>query len=135
CLPERSARRSATVTNSVPLAMRASRINSFDANFPVPTSRRDANSRSAIFSFEGLSATEKDNRIGEHTRMPASGEHRLPACRRRELADDFQDHAITAASELQKLFGRLPKKGRLAACAPQKRNVPSIIFDLYELRS
>ena len=65
CLPERSARRSATVTSSVPLAMSASRINSFEANFPVPTSRRDANSRSAIFSFEGLSAIGK--RISEFT--------------------------------------------------------------------
>jgi hypothetical protein len=27
-----------------------------DANFPVPTIRREVNSRSAIFSFEGLSA-------------------------------------------------------------------------------
>ena len=56
CLPERSARRSATVTSSVPLAISASRISSFDANFPVPTIRRDVNSRSAIFSLEGLSA-------------------------------------------------------------------------------
>src|SRR5262249_8249202 len=69
CLPERSARRRATVTSSVPLAMSASRINSFDANFPVPTSRRDANSRSAILSFEGLSAMGKDKRIHEHARM------------------------------------------------------------------
>src|SRR5438045_4803942 len=69
CLPERSARRSATVTSSVPLAVSASRINSFDANFPVPTSRRDANSRSAIFSFEGLSAMEKDKRIHGQARM------------------------------------------------------------------
>src|SRR5258707_10214690 len=56
CLPERSARRNATVTISVPLATSASRINSLDANFPVPTSNRDANSRSAIFNLEGLSA-------------------------------------------------------------------------------
>jgi hypothetical protein len=35
----------------------------------VPTSRRDANSRSAIFSFEGLSAMGKNNRIHEHARM------------------------------------------------------------------
>ncbi len=59
CLPERSARRSATVTSSVPLAIRASRINSFDANLPVPTIKRDVNSRSAIFSLEGLSAIGK----------------------------------------------------------------------------
>src|SRR6266567_6449934 len=56
CLAERSARRSATVTSSVPLLISASRISSLDANFPVPTSRREVNSRSAIFSFEGLSA-------------------------------------------------------------------------------
>ena len=55
CLPERSARRNATVTISVPLATSASRINSFEANLPVPTSSRDANSRSAIFNLEGLS--------------------------------------------------------------------------------
>ncbi len=45
--------------------MSASRINSFDANFPVPTSSRDVNSRSAIFSFEGLSAIV--SRINEFT--------------------------------------------------------------------
>ena len=55
CLPERSARRSATVTISVPLAMSASRIASFEENFPVPTSNREVNSRSAIFNLEGLS--------------------------------------------------------------------------------
>src|SRR5262249_5432320 len=47
----------------VRLAISASRINSLDANFPVPTSRRDVNSRSAIFSLEGLSAITK--RISE----------------------------------------------------------------------
>ncbi len=55
CLPERSARRKATVTISVPLAISASRISSFEANFPVPTTKREVNSRSAIFSLEGLS--------------------------------------------------------------------------------
>src|SRR4029077_268645 len=40
---------------SVPLATSASRINSLEANFPVPTSNRHVNSRSAIFSLEGLS--------------------------------------------------------------------------------
>src|SRR5206468_5930324 len=59
CLPETSARRSATVTSSVPLAISASRISSFDANFPVPTIRREVNSRSAIFNLEGLSAIFK----------------------------------------------------------------------------
>ena len=59
CLPERSARRNATVTSSVPLAISASRISSFDANFPVPTISREVNSRSAIFSLEGLSAISK----------------------------------------------------------------------------
>jgi hypothetical protein len=54
-LPERSARRNATVTISVPLATSASRIASFEENFPVPTSNREVNSRSAIFSLEGLS--------------------------------------------------------------------------------
>src|SRR4029077_21173927 len=73
CLPERSARRSATVTNSVPLAISASRINSFEANFPVPTSRRDVNSGSAIFSFEGLSAMGNDNRSHGHARMSSAG--------------------------------------------------------------
>jgi hypothetical protein len=59
-LPEISARLSATVTSSVPLAMSASRINSFDANLPVPTSKREVNSRSAIFSFEGLSDIDRE---------------------------------------------------------------------------
>src|SRR6476619_3830484 len=54
--PERSTRRKTTVTNSVPLASRASRISSLEANFPVPTNRREVNSRSAILSFDGLSA-------------------------------------------------------------------------------
>jgi hypothetical protein len=40
--------------------MSASRISSFDANFPVPTSKREVNSRSAIFSFEGLSDIDKE---------------------------------------------------------------------------
>src|SRR4051812_12861033 len=61
CLPEMSARRNATVTISAPLAVNASRINSFDANFPVPTSNREVNSRSAIFSLEGLSAIVWNN--------------------------------------------------------------------------
>src|SRR4029453_3427285 len=54
-------------------AMSASRINSFDANFPVPTRRRDANSRSAIFSFEGLSAMGKNSRIHGYARMSSAG--------------------------------------------------------------
>src|SRR5205807_6927026 len=54
-LPERSAQRKATVTISVPLAMSASRMSSFEANLPVPMSNREVNSRSAIFSLEGLS--------------------------------------------------------------------------------
>ena len=53
--PERSARRSATVTSSVLLASSASRINSLEANLPVPTSSREVNSRSAILSFDRLS--------------------------------------------------------------------------------
>ena len=69
------------MTNSVPLAMSASRINSFDANFPVPTSRRDANSRSAIFNFEGLSAMGKNNRIQPHARMSFLGQSRKAGVR------------------------------------------------------
>ena len=38
--PERSTRRRATVTSSVPLAASASRIDSGEENFPVPTRRR-----------------------------------------------------------------------------------------------
>ena len=60
CFPERSARRSATVTISVPLATSASRINSFEANLPVPTSNREVNSRSAMRSLEGLSAMDSN---------------------------------------------------------------------------
>jgi hypothetical protein len=71
-LPEKSARRSATVTISVPLALNASRISSFEANFPVPTSKRDVNSRSAIFSLEGLSAIAQHKRIHKRARMPQS---------------------------------------------------------------
>jgi hypothetical protein len=32
-----------------------------DANFPVPTINREVNSRSAIFSLEGLSAIAENN--------------------------------------------------------------------------
>src|SRR5438094_9936040 len=67
--PERSARRNATVTNSVPLATSASRISSFDANFPVPTINREVNSRSAIFSLEGLSAIAKHKRLVPQSEM------------------------------------------------------------------
>ena len=49
-MPERSARRNATVTIWVPDAARASRIVSFDENFPVPVNRRDVNSRPAMTS-------------------------------------------------------------------------------------
>ena len=49
CFPLRSARRKATVTISVPLAARASRMTSLEENFPVPTRRREENSRPAIF--------------------------------------------------------------------------------------
>src|SRR5947207_3316762 len=53
--PEMSARRNATVTISVPLAMSASRINLFEPNLPVPTRSREVNSRPAIFNLDGLS--------------------------------------------------------------------------------
>ena len=46
--PLRSARRSATVTISVPLAASASRIDSGDGNLPVPRSSRDRKARPAI---------------------------------------------------------------------------------------
>ena len=42
----------------------------------------------------------------------SSGEHRLPACNRWQLADE------------QRLFGRLPKKDRQVACAPQSLHLP-----------
>ena len=48
--PLRSARRSATVTISAPLAASASRIASGDENFPVPRMRRELNRRPAITS-------------------------------------------------------------------------------------
>ncbi len=48
CFPLKSTRRNATVTISVPLAASASRIASGDENFPVPSIRREPNSRPAI---------------------------------------------------------------------------------------
>jgi len=48
--PDKSARRNATVTISVPAACNASRITPYEENFPVPTIRRDENVRSAIFN-------------------------------------------------------------------------------------
>ena len=53
--PLKSARRRATVTISAPLASNAPRINSGDANFPVPNIKREENSRSAI--VKGKTAT------------------------------------------------------------------------------
>src|SRR2546429_2966709 len=50
----RSTRRNATVTISVPLAASASRIASPLENFPVPTMRRDPNTRPAIVSLSSI---------------------------------------------------------------------------------
>ena len=60
---------------------------------------------------------------------PDSEEHRLPACYRRELADDVWPRNKTSQWGCKEFFGRLPKKDRfstanpsfggLAACAPQ----------------
>src|SRR3954468_16456589 len=49
-LPERSARRSATVTISVPLASSAAAIAWFDENLPVPSSSRERKARPAMMS-------------------------------------------------------------------------------------
>src|SRR5206468_587157 len=89
----------------------------FEANFPVPTSRREVNSRSAIFSLEGLSA------IGENINEVTQ------TCERRSLGS-------TGCQPVA--FGRWPNafsnantqnrarcsrqaaaNDRLAACAPQ----------------
>src|SRR5207302_3358972 len=66
--PEISARRSATVTISVPLAMSESRISSFEPNLPVPTSNREVNSRSAIFNLDGLS--DIGSNVSQHRARP-----------------------------------------------------------------
>src|SRR5437763_6626871 len=66
--PEISARRNATVTISVPLATRASRISSFEPNLPVPTRSREVNSRSAIFNLDGLS--DIGSNLSQHRTRP-----------------------------------------------------------------
>jgi hypothetical protein len=49
-LPDKSARRRATVTNSAPLASKASRMASGDENLPVPKMRRERKMRPAMTS-------------------------------------------------------------------------------------
>src|SRR2546423_11825400 len=46
-------------------------------------------------------------------------EHRLPACCRRQLADDFHYMATILAVDFQIAFRQAAEKDRLAACAPQ----------------
>jgi hypothetical protein len=48
-----------------------------------------------------------------------SGERRLLACGRRQLADDTRALQRTPASNVQRAFRQAAEKDRLAACAPQ----------------
>src|SRR5262245_60014670 len=120
CLPERSARRSATVTSSAPLAMSASRINSFDANFPVPTSKRDANSRSAILSFEGLSAMPKSNQIHEHARICICGERGHVANTEAIATDKGGKHVVP---DCDKQSGRMPDSASKMLALPERKRM------------
>src|SRR5205814_1791381 len=110
CLPERSARRNATVTISVPLASIASRIASFEENLPVPTSSRDENSRSAIFSLDGLSDMAQTYARSHHLRMdlyPHGDCANLAACTALSCRSKPSDPAI----------GRLVQARSLGFCA------------------
>src|SRR5438034_11536112 len=67
CLPLRSARRSATVTISAPLASSASRIFSGEENFPVPRIRREPNSCPAMVNgrfTKGIAREHRSSRAG-----------------------------------------------------------------------
>ena len=48
-----------------------------------------------------------------------SGEHRLPAYRRRQLADDSQRFTRTLLPNVQRAFRQAAAKNRLGGCAPQ----------------
>ena len=50
--PLKSARRRATVTICVPLAVKASRIDSLEGNFPVPRNRREWKERPAMVRID-----------------------------------------------------------------------------------
>ncbi len=59
--------------------------------------------------------------VGEHWARNAlrSGEHRLPACSRRQLADDsLATSKETSAANVRRPFRQADEKDRLAACAP-----------------
>jgi len=64
--------------------------------------------------------------------MSISGEHRLAACCRRELADGSL--LRTTISVIERSKSKAAEKDRLAACAPRKQNA-RLIFRLYETPS
>src|SRR3989442_15265654 len=67
CLPLKSARRSATVPISAPLASSASRIFSGEENFPVPRIRREPNSCPAMVNgrfTKGIAREHRSSRAG-----------------------------------------------------------------------
>src|SRR5438094_4704482 len=75
-------------------------------------------------SFRPASSPRPNSRqkgSASQRRITISGEHRLPACCRRQLADDALSLCKNAWDRTrEEFFGRLPKD-KLAACAPQSR--------------
>src|SRR5580765_281518 len=81
CWPLKSARRRATVTISAPLASSDCRINSGEANLPVPRISRERKLRPAMIN--GCSASDINGKIGGwlvgfEGRVPALHNHALP---------------------------------------------------------
>src|SRR5438552_3761496 len=117
------------ITVAVPIAMSAYRTGSLDAYLPVPTSRRDVNSRSAIFNFEGLSAIAKKINEFVQTRECRSGEHRaaslsfLAACRKA-----FGAFVAGEFSRDVEVVGKLPTTTGWQPCAPQKTDACDLVL-------
>ena len=66
--------------------------------------------------------------------MSISGEHRLLACCRRQLADDSEASQELLVLIIEELFGRLPKRTGWQPVLPRNKRL-SVIFGLYEPRS
>src|SRR5256886_8042847 len=111
CLPLRSARRSATVTISAPLASSASRIFSGEENFPVPRIKREPNSCPAMVNgrfTKGIATQHRSSRAGcRECRSRREGPH-VAVARIRDggtpfppaLTDSAVDHQMPVADDL-----------------------------------
>src|SRR5215510_11543383 len=75
CLLDRSTRRRATVTISVPEAARASRVSSLEAYLPVPTMMRERKVRSPRVQVSWVSDISASSDEGDDLEAVAVGEH------------------------------------------------------------